>query len=105
MDSSDGLATCRTCGARIRWTTTEAGAPMAVDAEPSEDGNTLVYQDATGRWRSRRPRSGYHQTGYETRHKPHVATCTAPRVPRQRPAAQRTPRRGTGRYQPWRRLP
>lgn len=103
MKSTDGLDTCGRCGARIRWTTTEAGHRLAVDADPSDDGNTLVYQDGTGRWRSRRPRSGYHDTGYETRHKPHVATC--PRVPQPWPAPQRAPRRGTGRRQPWRPLP
>lgn len=108
MLGSEDVTTCGSCGARIRWTTTEAGRAQAVDADPHEDGNTLVWRDRTGRLRSRRARDDYRPVGHETVHMPHVVTCSQPRIPRQRtrPATpQRAPRRGTGRRQPWRRLP
>lgn len=38
--------TCRSCGARIIWATTEHGRAMPVDAEPSEHGNVELRSRA-----------------------------------------------------------
>jgi hypothetical protein len=34
---------CRACQAPIVWATTSAGKNMPVDAEPSDDGNVLLF--------------------------------------------------------------
>lgn len=89
MPSAADVVECKLCHAKIRWTVTAAGKPMAVDADPSDDGNTAVYADGVGRLRSRaitdeRPTLEF----AEWLAMPHAASCTAPR-PRQ---PRRTPR-------------
>lgn len=88
------LARCSDCGRGVLWTITEAGRRLAVDPEPDEAGNTAVYQDGAGTWRSRRPTNERPLTGWERLHTPHVASCpyrpdaTAPASHRNmRPAA------------------
>ncbi|MGW4030773.1 hypothetical protein ACWEFL_15880 [Streptomyces sp. NPDC004838] len=83
MLSSDGITRCGTCGARIRWTTTEDRHLMPVDADPHPDGNQAVYADRTGRLKSRgiskeRPLLEH----AEARMMPHFATCKRPPQPR-----------------------
>lgn len=98
MDSTDGLDTCDHCGASIRWTLTASGARMAVGTAPDPTGNTAVYRDAAGTWRSRRPTDEYPAQAYERLVRPHVADCTTPpRRTRIRPTRPRPHR-----YQPWR---
>ncbi|WP_262702004.1 MULTISPECIES: hypothetical protein [Streptomyces] len=75
--SRAGLATCRDCGKPIRWTRTEAGKRLAVNPEPDPAGNTAVWRDGAGAWRSRRPSAELPLNGWERLHKPHVATCPA----------------------------
>lgn len=43
-------AKCRSCGAAIVWTLTEAGRRMPVDVEPSDDGTLRLeeFQDGSG---------------------------------------------------------
>ncbi|MFI2033690.1 hypothetical protein ACH470_03160 [Streptomyces bottropensis] len=69
------LATCHDCRRLVLWTITEAGKRLAVDPDPDPAGNTAVWCDGTGRWRSRRPSAELPITGWERLHKPHVATC------------------------------
>ncbi|WP_267244390.1 hypothetical protein [Streptomyces sp. PR69] len=69
--------TCPACRQPIRWTTTQAGRHLAVDPTPDLDGNTAVWRDGTGAWRSRRPTTELPLNGWERLHKPHVATCPA----------------------------
>ncbi|MFE0766115.1 hypothetical protein [Streptomyces smyrnaeus] len=76
---------CPQCGRAVLWTVTEAGKRLLVDADPDPDGNTAVYQDGTGTYRSRRPSADLPVMGWERLHKPHVATCT----PATRPAPGR----------------
>lgn len=66
---------CGTCGAAVHLTITEAGRRLLVDARPDPEGNTAVYRDGTGTWRSRRPTAELPVAGWERLHKPHVATC------------------------------
>lgn len=99
--SSDGIEPCPRCGRPVRITVTAAGKNLAVDAEPDATGNTAVYQDGAGRWRSRRPTDEYPLLPYEALMMPHPATCPAP-APR---APGRGRHRSPGRYQPWRRRP
>lgn len=66
---------CGTCGAAVHLTITEAGRRLLVDARPDPEGNTAVYRDGTGTWRSRRPTEELPVAGWERLHKPHVATC------------------------------
>ncbi|WP_432001552.1 hypothetical protein [Streptomyces sioyaensis] len=67
---------CLECGSTVLWTFTEAGKRLAVDVAPDAEGNTAVYRDGTGTWRSRRPTDELPAMGWEKLHKPHVATCT-----------------------------
>ncbi|MEV6565937.1 hypothetical protein [Streptomyces kronopolitis] len=71
---------CLECGSAVLWTFTEAGKRLAVDAAPDVDGNTAVYRDGTGTWRSRRPTDELPVMGWEKLHRPHVATCAGPRA-------------------------
>lgn len=49
-------ATCRSCGAPIVWTRTEAGKAMPVDREPAVNGNLFI--DAKGHsWGDSRPQA------------------------------------------------
>ncbi|MEU2265021.1 hypothetical protein ABZ568_00905 [Streptomyces olindensis] len=68
---------CQACRAPIRWTVTDRGKRLAVDAEPHPDGNTAVYRDGRGTWLSRRPTTELPIAPWEKLHKPHVATCAA----------------------------
>lgn len=74
-------ARCPQCGSPVLWTVTEAGKRLLVDAEPHPDGNTAVYRDGTGTYRSRRPSDELPLMGWERLHKPHVATCPGRRPP------------------------
>lgn len=74
--SSRGLATCHECGATIRWTVTDAGKRSAMNPMQDDKGNTAVYRDGLGVWRSRRPTEELPITPWEKLHTPHVVTCT-----------------------------
>lgn len=100
MPSNADLAACDLCHQPIRWTITARGFRMAVDPEPTEDGNTAVYVDGIGTTRSRRITDEYPLLSYEWRATPHAATCAAPR-PRRRTRPAR--RRAVIRHQDWRR--
>jgi hypothetical protein len=63
------------CGALIRWTTTEAGRLLAVDADPHTDGNTAIMRDAAGVLRSRRVSAERPLQPWEHLMMPHAATC------------------------------
>lgn len=79
------ITRCTTCDAQIIWTVTEAQRRLPVDAEPNPAGNTAIYQDHVGRWRSRGlNRDRPDVEAYETRHMPHFATCTTPPLRRVR---------------------
>lgn len=41
-------ATCRSCGAAIVWTLTEAGRRMPVDLEPADDGTLRLEESQDG---------------------------------------------------------
>lgn len=100
MPSAADVVRCDFCLARIIWTVTAAtGARMAVDADPDDDGNTAVYADGTGRYRSRALTTDRPSLeGAEWRAMPHAATCTRPR-PRGPRRVQRPVRRpGAWRY-------
>lgn len=99
----NGPGRCPRCPRPVLWTTTARNAvPQAVDPQPAPDGRVAVYQDGTGRWRSRqlsneRPTPEHAEQLF----KAHAATCPnpAPRpgVPRRRNAPTRLVRRT-----PWR---
>ncbi|WP_442790444.1 J domain-containing protein [Nonomuraea sp. NBC_01738] len=90
------IVTCRTrgrrpgCGRPIRWTTTEAGRPFAVDADPHPDGNTAIMRDAAGVLRSRRVSEARPLAGWEQLMMPHAATCS-PQASRASREPPRTP--------------
>ncbi|MFE9906451.1 hypothetical protein [Streptomyces achromogenes] len=69
------LVPCRDCRSPILWTITEAGNRLAVNPDPDPAGNTAIWRDGTGAWRSRRPTPDLPITGWERLHKPHIATC------------------------------
>ncbi|MFM9675810.1 hypothetical protein [Streptomyces brasiliscabiei] len=71
------LIPCRDCRRPILWTITEAGKRLAVDPDADPAGNTAIWRDGTGSWRSRRPSVDLPITGWERLHMPHVATCPA----------------------------
>lgn len=90
------LAVCESCGHAILWTVTAAAARLAVDPGESDDGNTAVYTDQTGRYRSRRLTTERPTLEHaEWRAMPHVATCPLPPARRRRPSSgpPRTQRR------------
>ena len=39
-------ARCRSCGAEIRWATTQRGKPLILDAHPSDEGTVAVDERA-----------------------------------------------------------
>ncbi|MEV6154949.1 DnaJ domain-containing protein [Nonomuraea sp. NPDC052129] len=98
MFSQTDLAQCRKhgCGKSIRWTTTELGKMLAVDAYPDPDGNTAVWKDVFGVLCSRRVTKARPLAPHEKLMRPHTSTClrgqrrTAtdgpPRQPPPRPA-------------------
>ncbi|WP_233534060.1 hypothetical protein [Streptomyces murinus] len=69
------LSICADCRREVLWTVTDAGKRLAVDPEPTPDGNTAVHRDGTGTRRSRRPSEELPLMGWERLHMPHVATC------------------------------
>ena len=79
---------CMACHREVVWTVTDAGKRLAVDPAPDAAGNTAVYRDATGTYRSRRPSEELPIAAWEKLYVPHVATCPARhRMPTQkRPA-------------------
>lgn len=89
--SSRGLATCGHCGATIRWTRTDAGNLSAMNAVRDPEGNTAVFRDALGVWRSRRPTDELPITPWEKLYTPHAATCTPADPPGWRPAPATLP--------------
>ncbi|MFC7791311.1 hypothetical protein [Streptomyces cinereoruber] len=70
---------CGRCGLGVLWTVTEAGNRLAVDPTPNPEGNSAVYRDGTGTYRSRRPTEELPLMGWERLHMPHVPTCEAQR--------------------------
>ncbi|MEW2068453.1 hypothetical protein [Streptomyces sp. NPDC007346] len=66
---------CADCRREVLWTITEAGKRLAVDPEPSPEGNAAVYRDGTGTRRSRRPSAEMPLMGWERLHVPHIANC------------------------------
>lgn len=75
MFSRADLRPCRRCTKTVRWTTSEAGKPFAVDPDPSDKGNTAVWRDVAGTLRSRRPNKDEPIRPHERLMMPHVATC------------------------------
>ncbi len=76
---------CDSCGARIRWATTQANRrPQPVDAEQNDKGNLALWRDGAGRlWCRGLTRERPTLEGAEWQGMPHHATCTHP--PRRRP--------------------
>ncbi|WP_434593447.1 hypothetical protein [Streptomyces sp. A5-4] len=72
-------AICMDCHREVLWTLTDAGKRLAVDPEPDDTGNSAVYRDGTGTYRSRRPSEELPRMAWEKLHVPHVATCSARR--------------------------
>lgn len=78
------LSTCAQCLREVLWTLADAGKRLAVDPVPDPQGNTAVYRDGAGTYRSRRPSDELPLMAWERLHVPHVATC---------PGRTRTPAR------------
>ncbi len=94
MFSRTDLAQCRMrgCGRPIRWTTTERGKMLAVNADPDPGGNTAVWKDVFGVLRSRRVTKARPLAPHEKLMLPHASTCqrgrrTTDAPPRPAPAA------------------
>ncbi|MEV1167379.1 DnaJ domain-containing protein [Nonomuraea sp. NPDC049784] len=66
------------CGQLVRWTTTEAGKPLAVNLAPDLEGNTAVWGDVHGVLRSRRVTKVRPLDPWEKLMMPHAATCKGP---------------------------
>lgn len=62
------------CGAAIFWAQTEAGRSMPVDAEPTPDGNVVLY-DRGGSVCARVLKKGEEPGPLEKRRRPHWMTC------------------------------
>lgn len=63
-------AKCRSCGAEVRWVTTESGKHMPVDALPSAVGNIVLADDVAIVLRQGQPR-----LDGEPLYTSHFATC------------------------------
>lgn len=96
MFSKADLKPCRRCHRVVRWTTSEAGRPFAVDPDPSEQGNTAVLRDVGGTLRSRRVSADRPLVPGERLMMPHAATCTPP-ARGATPPPKTPPRRSEGR--------
>ena len=73
-------ATCRWCGAPIRWVATEAaGRPMCLDPQPSPTGNVALISTKTGP-RARVLKAEEIAGWRAQRWMPHAATCPAVRT-------------------------
>ncbi|MEU8381730.1 hypothetical protein [Streptosporangium sp. NPDC048865] len=90
MFSRADLRPCQHCRKPVRWTTTEAGRPFAVNPDPDPAGNTGVYRDAPGTLRSRRVTTARPLLRHERLMMPHVATC-APPTPQPAPPVRTSP--------------
>lgn len=66
-------ATCRSCGAPIRWVRTRAGKAMPLDAEPVATGNVVLGEDGVARVLTRKQVEGGGIVG--DRYVSHHATC------------------------------
>lgn len=86
-----GITTCESCGAEIRWATTQANrVAQPVDAEPHDRGNLACWWDAAGRLWSRGLTTDRPWLEYaEWRAMPHHASCTNPPRRRARPDRRR----------------
>lgn len=62
-------ATCRSCGAPIRWVTMPSGKAAPIDAEPVADGTIVVFSCGDAAY----VRTGEAVSG--VRHASHFATC------------------------------
>lgn len=67
------MAACKSCGASILWAKTDTGKSMPVDAEPTDDGNVLLYRTprglqavVMGARTEPDPRASRHHTHFET---------------------------------------
>ena len=75
----NGRGICRVCREPVIYTRTEAGRTLAVDAEPTDRGNTAVHRNGLGAWLSRRPTGELPLSGFERLYMPHPpARCQAP---------------------------
>lgn len=70
-------AQCRSCGAEIIWTVTDAGGKrMPVDAHATPNGNLALYFPDRGRGPVVSKTYGYHEADAEApRYTSHFATC------------------------------
>ena len=68
---------CKFCPAMIILARTENARPMPLD-EPDPEGNCAVRDDGKGNVYVRVLRKGEEPLGYETRWRPHWATCASP---------------------------
>lgn len=70
------MSNCRSCKAPIIWAYSEAGNPMPIDAEPSDDGNIELLHDDNGRIDAQVISPLFLATPTTAqRHKAHFATC------------------------------
>ncbi len=67
------MASCKSCGASIIWTTTEAGKKMPVDAQPASKGIVLLGNPADP------------QSRVVNVHLSHFATCPNANTHRKKP--------------------
>lgn len=67
--SANSRDTCRSCGAKVIWATTDSDKRMPVDAEPDSAGTLRVSRDAYGQAHVK------HDPYAFVRHRPHFATC------------------------------
>jgi hypothetical protein len=74
-------ATCKSCGAPIRWAKTVSGKSMPVDVEPAANGNVVFLDDKTVIVSGPRARI----EGDERRYTSHFATCPQASQHRRRP--------------------
>jgi hypothetical protein len=74
------MATCRSCGAAVRWVVTTTGKTMPMDAEPVENGNLVIVGEGKTRHGDMVPKVQHRDPGelsmLETeRFVSHFATC------------------------------
>jgi hypothetical protein len=64
------MATCKACGAEITWAKWPSGKSMPVDAQPTEDGDLVIWVAVTVRkWNEK-------DAEYDRpRYKSHFSTC------------------------------
>lgn len=75
-DRIGSRATCRSCGAGIRWAVTAtSGALIPLDEHPTDDGNLAVARQGNGDLIARVLKNGEHAGAHERRGTSHFATC------------------------------